>query len=201
MLFCGWGLWKHLVTFGHPGRYARGLGKLPFVHSNNERAAQLEVRVHPFPQVKPLISIVWLSVLATQNSDPSGSSFPSSPTFPLAQALGNTLRLRVQSQPVPCLHRSRQLTSIPWTMFQRPPRSSSLQPSPAASTGWGKSWSRLLAPLLKCSADPARKESSFGAGFPNAKWMPAEVTFHSPFGKHNLSCQTTQRIWTLTSLL
>lgn len=58
------------------------LGKLPFVHSNNEQIAQLEVGVHPFPQVKPLISIVWLSILATQTRDPSSGSFPSSPTFP-----------------------------------------------------------------------------------------------------------------------
>lgn len=57
MCGCGWGLGEHLVTLGHPDRYAESPSQLPFAHSNNAQTAQLGSEPPPAPARSPVPAV------------------------------------------------------------------------------------------------------------------------------------------------
>lgn len=151
MLLCGWGLWKHLVTFGHPGRYATSLGKLPFVHSDNKQIARLGSE-----SIFSSQSSHWFPSCAYCSRPGQGPKLQSSPV-PSFLWLKH-LEISWDSQ-------YNQLVSSAWQtpllteLHLKEPRSS-LKPLPASSTG--KSNNLWLASSTSEKFSIHSMESSFG---------------------------------------
>lgn len=156
MPHCGWGLGKHLVTFGHPGRYNANPSKLRFVHSTMNKLHSWEMSQSPPPSSNhPFL-------LCGSCRCPEGRP-PPAPACSFLPFLENTLTLGGQLAGELLSSVSRQVCwwNYIWKTMQFPPATSCCKSKKKLTTycQHHDSWN--------VSAYPAWK-SSFGDDFPNS---------------------------------
>lgn len=136
----------------------------------------------PTPDISPHHSEAtdfhcMLCILATKNSDLCSSSFP---TFPWLKPWEIPWAPEHKASLCPLGTAQERLTSAHWITFQRPPRSSSPQPTPAARTG--KSWSLVASSTSEMPCRPSMERKFIWRRFSKLA-VNAEVTCHSLFDK------------------